>query len=486
MCGLCSEPIIDKFMEDFLLSPNLSPPSRQAPVFLLFLDCVWQLSRQFPSALEFTESYLLHLYDLTHSCLYGNFLFNSPKNRVQASLHSKRSSFFGFGDDSIDQYNDYEGPLVSAWGRWRSTLTKEENEECLNPFYYVFGSSDALYDYSTASPIPLDTEHFKEVLGTPKVSQSSLGVAGDTFGIYRGPSPTAQLKSKDDMRDFYQLGLLLPETSMVSIQVWASFYFRYIPVLQELRQQNLRVQMLESRLVRDVRKLKDELNELELQQGCFASDLTSFIGEIVQAREREIERDRTLSIDMSFPSRPHLQAYIMELEEEMEERGREGDDEAELDSGQHVRSKLRGRDTADKKMGKIQSMPGRMSSLAQFTDALYSVEHQQDGDTGGEGGGGGDEASSGRSTPLRAEYRPLIGRSHSTSEATGRRSPVVKTRLRVTRTDSSDPVQLSLRWQTPSTVSHAERHSPLLTDRILNRKDSGVLEEGSQDELTEL
>ena len=366
----------------------------------------------------------------------------------------------------MEHYDEYEGPLVSAWGRWRNTLSSEENEECLNPFYYIFGSNDTLYDYTTASPISLDADELKMVLGTTKeVTQSSLGVAGDTFGIYRGPSPTAPLKSKDDVRDFYQLGLLLPETSMVNVRVWAGFFFRFIPDLQESSRRHLFVQMLESRLVRDVRKLKDKLNELELSQGRFASDLTSFIGEVLQARVREIEKDRTLSIDMSVPFKPHRHSLIMELEEEEEWKAMEGDDEAEFESGHTVRSKVVN--------GNGQ---GRMSSLAQFTDALYSMEQQQ----GGEGGG-----NSGRIAPFRADYRPLMERSNSGSGSIGGRSPVIKTHLRVTKASSSDPVQLALRWQSPSPSQH-ERHSPLLTDRILSRKDSGMLEEGSQDELTEL
>ncbi len=376
----------------------------------------------------------------------------------------------------MEQFNDFEGPLVSAWGRWRYNLTKEENEECLNPFYYVFGSSDALCDYSTANAVPLASDQLQDVTSTRTQSQSSLG---DVVGVYRGPTPTAQLKSKDIVRDFYQLGLILPETSMASIHVWTGFFFRYIPDMQESCQRNLLVQRLESRLVRDVRKLKDELNELEVQLGGFTSDLTSFIGEAVQAREREMERDRTLSINMSVPSRPTLQALILELEEEEEERGTEADDESEWGQNQRVRSKFHNGGTPDKK---VHSMPARISSLAKFTDALYSVEQQQDKEGGGEGGGGGG-GGSGRSTPLRGEYRSLIERSHSVSE--GGRSPVVKTRLRVTKKESSNPVQLALRWQNQPSVPH-ERHSPLLTDRILSRKDSGVLEEGSHDELTEL
>ncbi|KAK2180751.1 hypothetical protein NP493_427g01041 [Ridgeia piscesae] len=40
-----------------------SPDTEQCPVFLLFLDCCWQLLQQFPSAFQFSEMYLAVLWD---------------------------------------------------------------------------------------------------------------------------------------------------------------------------------------------------------------------------------------------------------------------------------------------------------------------------------------------------------------------------------------------------------------------------------------
>ncbi|NWU73597.1 MTMRC protein, partial [Pterocles burchelli] len=54
---------------------------RQAPVFLLFLDCVWQLVRQFPAAFGFTEAYLLALHDSSFAPYFSTFLFSCQRQR---------------------------------------------------------------------------------------------------------------------------------------------------------------------------------------------------------------------------------------------------------------------------------------------------------------------------------------------------------------------------------------------------------------------
>ena len=47
---------------------------QRSPVFLQFLDCVWQIMKQFPAAFEFTEELLVFVGDHVHSSLFGNFL----------------------------------------------------------------------------------------------------------------------------------------------------------------------------------------------------------------------------------------------------------------------------------------------------------------------------------------------------------------------------------------------------------------------------
>ena len=50
---------------------------QRSPIFLQFLDCVWQLMIQFPTAFEFNEIYLLRLHDAMTSRMFGSFLYNS-------------------------------------------------------------------------------------------------------------------------------------------------------------------------------------------------------------------------------------------------------------------------------------------------------------------------------------------------------------------------------------------------------------------------
>ncbi|KAF6023089.1 MTMR12 [Bugula neritina] len=57
------------------------------PVFLLFLDCVYQLTVQFPSMFEFSEIYLISLWDSCVTGLFNEFLYNCQSERF-APPHS--------------------------------------------------------------------------------------------------------------------------------------------------------------------------------------------------------------------------------------------------------------------------------------------------------------------------------------------------------------------------------------------------------------
>ena len=339
--------------------------------------------------------------------------------------------------------DDHEGPLLSAWGRWRESFSKEENEECLNPLYYIFGSGD---DYCTTGALPLDSEHFNNVL---KDTPPKLSVGG-SYGLYRNSS---LLQSKNDPSS-KELGFLMPETSMCSMKLWEGFFLRYIPQLMDQRHHRLVVQGLESRLVRDVQKLKEELNELELSVGSFTSDLTSFIGDVLVAREEEIRIERKLSVDSNVPFRPRLSAVLVTYEEREEEGEGEGEGNGSANCEQS--------DIFYRQVSK-RSLPTQLSSLAQFTDALYSSEL---------------EDNKGQRPKQLSSSSPR----NSTTPGSGGRSPVTKTRLRVTKEEPTSPSRLALRWRSAPNMDNS--YTPPL-GKIVNKKDSGVLEESSN-ELTEL
>jgi len=58
----------------------------RAPVFLQFLDIVWQLTQQFPTKFQFSDRLLLFLSEEVYSCRFGTFLYNCEKDRVEVDF----------------------------------------------------------------------------------------------------------------------------------------------------------------------------------------------------------------------------------------------------------------------------------------------------------------------------------------------------------------------------------------------------------------
>mmetsp|Transcript_27117 Transcript_27117/g.41614 ORF Transcript_27117/g.41614 Transcript_27117/m.41614 type:complete len:761 (+) Transcript_27117:531-2813(+) len=52
-----------------------------SPIFLQFLDCVYQLVHMYPQYFEFTEDYLLELSDHVYSCRFGTLLCDTERER---------------------------------------------------------------------------------------------------------------------------------------------------------------------------------------------------------------------------------------------------------------------------------------------------------------------------------------------------------------------------------------------------------------------
>lgn len=62
------------------------------PVFQQFLDCVYQVMRQFPTRFEFNDQLLRHLVRETYGDARGSFLFNSERERAELGARDRTSS----------------------------------------------------------------------------------------------------------------------------------------------------------------------------------------------------------------------------------------------------------------------------------------------------------------------------------------------------------------------------------------------------------
>ena len=103
-----------------------------SPIFIQFLDCVYQIIYQYPTAFEFNENLLLFLAEEVFSNKYGTFLFNSEKEKNDFNIKDKTISIWSdvfynkeyyinlLYDDKFNSYLNikYHVPYLKFWNNY--------------------------------------------------------------------------------------------------------------------------------------------------------------------------------------------------------------------------------------------------------------------------------------------------------------------------------------------------------------------------------
>eukprot|EP01117_Protostelium_nocturnum_P009737 TRINITY_DN3481_c0_g2_i2.p1 TRINITY_DN3481_c0_g2~~TRINITY_DN3481_c0_g2_i2.p1 ORF type:complete len:1509 (+),score=531.31 TRINITY_DN3481_c0_g2_i2:2688-7214(+) len=76
------------------------------PTFLLFLDCTWQIWRQFPKNFEFNEHFLSFMANTSFSCLFGTFLTNSEKEKKAFAVKNRTFSVWQYVHQHSSQFHN--------------------------------------------------------------------------------------------------------------------------------------------------------------------------------------------------------------------------------------------------------------------------------------------------------------------------------------------------------------------------------------------
>uniref|UniRef100_A0A1A8P4E8 phosphatidylinositol-3,5-bisphosphate 3-phosphatase n=1 Tax=Nothobranchius pienaari TaxID=704102 RepID=A0A1A8P4E8_9TELE len=105
----------------------------RSPQFVQFVDCVWQMTRQFPAAFEFNELYLITVLDHLYSSLFGTFLCNSEQERGAKEVQAK---------------------TVSLW-----SYINSQPEDFINPFYVDY-QNHVLYPSVSSRHLELWTSYY--------------------------------------------------------------------------------------------------------------------------------------------------------------------------------------------------------------------------------------------------------------------------------------------------------------------------------------
>ncbi|OXU27288.1 hypothetical protein TSAR_008542 [Trichomalopsis sarcophagae] len=119
--------------------------SEKSPLFLLYLDCVWQLCQQFPAEFEFTETYLTTLWDTSHVSIFETFIFNCERDRIKAATDPNTRLV-----------------LRSVWD-WREQFSEQDILLFHNPFFTP-PPSPSTPDGSPPTPPPKTKSNFLKPL----------------------------------------------------------------------------------------------------------------------------------------------------------------------------------------------------------------------------------------------------------------------------------------------------------------------------------
>jgi len=94
------------------------PSEEKSGVFTLWIDCVWQIMRQYPTIFEFNEDMLVALLDHLYSCRFGSFIYNSFIDRNKATTETRsiwtwvEQHYKSFLNPNYEKYT--EGPVLPS------------------------------------------------------------------------------------------------------------------------------------------------------------------------------------------------------------------------------------------------------------------------------------------------------------------------------------------------------------------------------------
>ncbi|XP_067341725.1 myotubularin-related protein 10 isoform X2 [Channa argus] len=206
----------------------------ESPLFMMFLDCVWQMMNQYPAAFEFTEVYLIVLSDSMWIPLFSTFLFNSSKQRAQYLMDFAKNKAIPQGEDKVVYF-----PPV--WD-WLQQFTSKDLTLFNNPMYV--GKGAACVQNGEVKTFRRTKKTYSSTMRGASTSMRN-GVKGAEDTLPRRSSLVSELKSdfstvKDEsplerfFRDWFsrpadQQGLLIPLFMPSHVALWKLFFLRWVP-----------------------------------------------------------------------------------------------------------------------------------------------------------------------------------------------------------------------------------------------------------------
>nr|CCA17961.1 myotubularinlike protein putative [Albugo laibachii Nc14] len=120
--------------------PGQQEVEEQSPVFVQWLDAVWQIWRQQSWAFEFDQRLLCAIYVHVYSGLFGNFLYNSQKEQREMERERPTRSLWPYLLARADEYKnaEYDGIKSVDSGGVMLSFCGDEDDLILWPHHLAF------------------------------------------------------------------------------------------------------------------------------------------------------------------------------------------------------------------------------------------------------------------------------------------------------------------------------------------------------------
>ncbi|KAI6182167.1 Phosphatidylinositol-3,5-bisphosphate 3-phosphatase [Aphelenchoides bicaudatus] len=109
----------------------------RSPIFVQFIDCVWQLFNQFTTAFEFNVQLLKTILDELYTCRFGTFLYNSEKERNDLEVKTNTVSLWSYIFESRSQFinESYNQKQTSSIDYFLSAPNKANHAKLWSDYY---------------------------------------------------------------------------------------------------------------------------------------------------------------------------------------------------------------------------------------------------------------------------------------------------------------------------------------------------------------
>uniref|UniRef100_A0A182QGP7 Myotubularin phosphatase domain-containing protein n=1 Tax=Anopheles farauti TaxID=69004 RepID=A0A182QGP7_9DIPT len=250
--------------------------TERSPLFLLFLDCTWQLLQQFPEAFEFSDVFLTTLWDSLFLPIFDTFQFNSETERYQA-LHAEHVVLRPVWDWE-KQFDDKDLALFT------NPLYRPKLAQALQPIQSSNSSSQ-----SPQTPVASSLYNLRHR------QDDSNGLP-----VVNGSGSKLQVLQHDEQ-------FLEPQCCLRDIELWQQCYFRWIPHLEIKYGGIAQCDLLNRILLNNVCKLRKNLNNSAVGETPDASNermdaLEHILSTmIVQTRDPDAASEASMAISSFFP-----------------------------------------------------------------------------------------------------------------------------------------------------------------------------------------